>query len=126
MAAQHAVARERGDRVVDRPVPTGDGAERVVAERLEVAAAAPLVGVAVVARVARVVRREHAGLGETRPHPVVHRVAGTAREARPTHRTGTHHHDVRAVLERVRDLLLGAFRILQRDVRRGVDAVVRS
>ena len=73
---EHAVAHERGDRVVDRPVTAGHGAERVVAERLEVAAGTPLVGVAAVARVAGVVGGEDAGLGEARPHRVVDRVAG--------------------------------------------------
>ena len=69
--AEHAVAHERGDRVVDRAVAAGHVTERVVAERLEVAAAAPLVGVAAVARVARVVRDEDARLREPGPHAVV-------------------------------------------------------
>ncbi len=75
---EHAVAHERGDRVVDRAVPAGDRAERVVAEGLEVAAIAPLVGVAAVAGVTRVVRGDDAAFCDARPHRVVHRVARRA------------------------------------------------
>src|SRR5262245_17534163 len=70
-AGEDAVARERGDRVVDRPVPGGDAAERLVAECLEGAAVAPLVGVASITRVTGMEGGECPGLGEPGPNAVV-------------------------------------------------------
>ena len=125
VAGEHAVDHERAERLHRRPVGRDERAERVEAERLHLAAGAPVVGVAAVAGVARVVADGDAGLVDHAPEPG--RTRGRRASGRRTRvRMGAaRRQTMRAPASSTRAQLgLGLGRVGERQHRRGEDAVV--